>query len=106
MARPLINIPKTAKRGDVVEVKTLFSHPMDTGYLRDNSGQVVPKHIIQRFVCTYAGNEVFSADLTQAIAANPFISFTLRATETGVIALAWTDDRGETQSELVKITVE
>ena len=105
MARALINVPKQAKRGDVIEVKTLVSHPMETGYRRDSMGKAIPRDIINRFVCTYNGVEVFRADLFPAIAANPFLSFHTVATESGELKLSWTGDDGNTQTETVNITV-
>jgi sulfur-oxidizing protein SoxZ len=106
MARTLINVPATAKRGEVIEIKTLFSHPMETGFRPAADGKLIPRNIVNLFVCTYNGEEVFRAELFPAIAANPFIVFTTVATESGDIALSWTDDRGRTQTETVKITVE
>src|SRR3712207_4429819 len=106
MARALISIPTTAKRGDVLDIKTLVQHPMETGYRRDNTGGAIPRDIIQNFVCTYNGEEVFRAELFPAIAANPFIAFTTVATESGTIAFTWTDTNGETQTQTVSITVE
>lgn len=106
MARALINVPKTARRGEVIEIKTLIAHQMETGFRHDSNGKIIPRDIINKFVCTYNGEEVFRADLHPAIAANPFIAFTTVATESGTIAFQWTDDRGKTQTESVKIAVE
>jgi len=106
MARALINVPAKAKRGQIVEIKTLFSHIMETGYRHDEVGHAIPRDIINRFVCFYNNVEVFRADLFPAIAANPFIVFSTVATESGVIALQWVDDKGETYSESARITVE
>ena len=106
MARALVNVPPTAKRGQVVEIKALVSHPMETGYRTGPDGALVPRDIIRRFACTYNGEEVFSADLFPAIAANPFLAFTIVATESGTIAFRWTDDREQTQLETVTIHVE
>ena len=106
MGRALINVPATAKRGEIIEIKALVSHPMETGYRTGPDGQLVPRNIIQRFVCTYNGEEIFSADLFPAIAANPFFSFTTIATETGLIAFRWIDDQGKAQLETANITVE
>ena len=83
MARTLINVPAKAKRGDIIEIKTLISHEMETGYRPDNVGRLVPRDIITLFVATYNGEEIFRADFHPAIAANPFISFFTVATETG-----------------------
>jgi sulfur-oxidizing protein SoxZ len=106
MARALINVPSAAKRGEIIEIKALIAHPMETGYRTGADGQLVPRNIIQRFTCTYNGEEIFSVDLFPAIAANPFFSFTTVATESGVIAFRWVDDHEGVQLETAKITVE
>jgi sulfur-oxidizing protein SoxZ len=105
MPKPLIHVPGQVKRGEIFEIKTLISHPMEPGIRRDNMGQLLPRDIINRFVCTYNGEEVFRADLFPAIAANPFITFFAVATESGELHFQWTDDHGTTQSETAKITV-
>jgi sulfur-oxidizing protein SoxZ len=106
MAQALINIPAKAKRGEIIEIKALISHVMETGYRHAESGEAVPRDIINSFVCTYNGEEVFRAELFPAIAANPFIAFFTTATESGVITLSWTDDKGATEVRSAKITVE
>jgi sulfur-oxidizing protein SoxZ len=106
VARVLINLPTRAKRGEVIEIKTLIAHPMETGYRLGPTGAVIPRDIINRFTCTYNGQEVFRADLFPAVAANPFIAFFAVATESGELAFSWTDDHGETQTEVRQITVE
>ena len=106
MARALINVPKQVKRGEIIEIKTLVSHPMETGYRRTNVGGAIPRDIINSFVCTYNGEEIFRAELFPAIAANPFIAFHTVATESGTLAFKWTDDQGNTTTESVSITVE
>ena len=106
MARVLINLPARAKRGEVIEIKTLIAHPMETGNRLGPTGAAIPRDIISRFLCTYNGEEVFRAELYPAIAANPFIAFFTVATESGEIAPSWTDDHEETQTEVRQITVE
>ena len=105
-ARTLINVPRTAKRGEVITIKTLISHIMETGFRRDNVGKVVPRDIITSFVCTYNGETIFDATLYQAIAANPFITFHTVATESGTISFKWTGDHGFTQEASAQIVVE
>jgi sulfur-oxidizing protein SoxZ len=102
----LINVPAKAKPGELVEIKTSISHPMESGYRVGTSGNMIPRDIIQRFVCTYNGDEIFRAELSPAIAANPFISFFTVATESGRIAFEWTGDNGFAASEHADITVE
>lgn len=105
MARALISCPKTARRGEVIEIRTLINHVMETGYRPDAGGRVVPRDILRRFTCRYAGEEVFRADLFPAIAANPFISFTTVAVASGPITFTWDGDNGFSQTETVVITV-
>jgi sulfur-oxidizing protein SoxZ len=106
MARTLINVPQKAKRGEVITIKTLISHIMETGFRHDNVGKVVPRDIITSFVCTYNGQPIFDATLYQAIAANPFITFHTVATESGTITFKWIGDNGFSQEASAKITVE
>ena len=106
MARVLINFPQRAKRGEIIEIKTLIQHPMETGYRLDNKGTVIPRDIISRFTCAYNGEEVFRAELFPAISANPFIAFSTVATESGELVFSWIDDNGQIQSEIRQITVE
>jgi sulfur-oxidizing protein SoxZ len=106
MAHALINVPKTAKRGDIVEIKTLISHIMETGFRHGSDGKLVPRNIITRFVCTYNGEQIFGADLHPAIAANPFITFHTVATDSGTIAFEWNGDNGFHETASAPITVE
>jgi sulfur-oxidizing protein SoxZ len=106
MASALINVPPRARRGDVIEIKTLISHVMETGYRRTQLGAAIPRDIVRRFVCTYNGTEVFSADLHPAIAANPFIAFSTVAVESGTLTFTWTGDHGFSVTESARIVVE
>ena len=106
MARALINVPAHAKRGDIIEIKTLISHAMETGFRRSQVGAPIPRDIIRLFVCTYNGLEVFRAELHPAIAANPFIVFSTVATESGTLAFQWTGDHGFSVTESAAITVD
>lgn len=105
MASVLISAPKQARRGEVIEIKTLVSHPMETGHRRDQMGGAIPRDIIRRFVCSYNGTEVFRADLHPAISANPFIVFSTVATESGTLTFTWTGDNGFSATESATITV-
>ncbi len=105
MARVLVNMPKTAKQGEVIDIKVLISHPMESGQRHDDNGQIIPRKIINKFVCAWNGEEVFSADFFPAIAANPFLAFTAIATASGTVSLTWVDDDGAVQTELVPISV-
>jgi sulfur-oxidizing protein SoxZ len=105
-ARALINVPPKAKRGEVIGIKSLISHEMETGFRPNATGQLIPRNIIREFVCTYNGIEVFRAEFFPSVSANPFVSFTTRATESGTITMTWNGDNGFFATESVAITVE
>lgn len=104
--KPRIKLDKTqAKKGDIVEVKALVSHVMENGQRKDASGAPIPRKILNKFTCTVNGKEVFSADFEPAIAANPYIQFKFRATESGPVVLTWVDDDGSKIVGEEKLTV-
>lgn len=105
MARALINMPSTAKRGDVIEIRALIGHAMETGYRAGADGQVVKRDILRRFVCRYNGVQVFAAELHPAISANPYIAFHTVATDSGSLTFTWEGDNGFAQTETMPITV-
>ena len=106
MTSALINVPKKAKRGDVIEIKTLMSHIMETGYRHTAAGQIIPRDIITSFTCRYNGTEIFRADLFPAIAANPFLSFFAVAKESGKFEFEWIGDNGFSSTASASIRVE
>jgi sulfur-oxidizing protein SoxZ len=106
MPSALINVPARAKRGEIIEIKTLMSHIMETGYRHTAEGAVVPRDIITGFSCRYNGLEIFRADLFPAIAANPFISFFTVAEASGTFDFEWIGDKGFVATASAKITVE
>jgi len=100
-----VKTPKSVKKGEVFEVKTLISHKMETGVGRDKKGNKIPRAIINKFVCTYNGKEVFSADWHPAVSANPYLAFYVKAEESGSLEMAWTDDAGKTVKKTAKVAV-
>jgi sulfur-oxidizing protein SoxZ len=106
MASALINVPAKARRGDIIEIKTLMSHIMESGFRRTTAGDLVPRDIITSFTCRYNGTEIFRADLFPAISANPFISFFTVAKESGKFEFEWIGDNGFASTASASITVE
>ncbi|HZR72832.1 thiosulfate oxidation carrier complex protein SoxZ [Bradyrhizobium sp.] len=106
MPSVLINVPKKAKSGDVIEIKTLMSHIMETGYRHTTNGKVIPRDIITSFTCRFEGEEVFRADFFPATAANPFISFFTTASKSGKFDFEWIGDNGFSETGSANITVE
>ena len=106
MARTLISVPKTARKGEIVEIKILISHPMESGQARDAFGKAIPRDIINSFSCHWGDALVFRAELFPAIAANPYLAFYATAAESGILRFHWKDDQGVEQTEKVEIVVE
>ena len=109
MARTLINMPASAKRGDVIEIRTLIAHPMETGWRPGSDGKLLPRNLIRRLSCTFDDGSskslVFSADMFPAIAANPYCAIYRAATSSGMLSFTWEGDNGFLQTETAAFTV-
>jgi len=103
--KPRLKVPKEAKKGEVIEIKTLIAHIMESGQRKDKDGKIIPRKIINRFTCEFDGKPVFSADLEPAIAANPYLQFFAQVNESGTFKFSWTDDDGTVVTAEEKITV-
>ena len=106
MTRVVVNLPQRARRGEIIEIRTLAGHAMETGFRRTQLGELVPRDIITRFTCSYNGVEVFSAELHPAVAANPLIAFSTVATESGTLEFRWTGDNGYVATHTASIIVD
>ncbi len=102
---PRVRMPATAKPGEIIEVKTLISHEMESGQRKDASGNVVPRHIIKKFTATFNEQEIFSVDWHPAISANPYQSFSVRAAESVTFVFSWYDDDGSVYTSEHKVAV-
>jgi len=100
-----LQVPSTVARGEVFEIRVLVQHPMETGFRRDFDGRAVPLNILDRLVCRYGGDEVFSAQLGTGMAANPYVSFFARAEAGGEVVVEWSDDHGDTGRATASISV-
>jgi sulfur-oxidizing protein SoxZ len=105
MSKPRVKLPESAKPGEVIEVKTLISHVMETGQRKDADGKTVPRNIINKFSATFAGAEVFAAELHPGISANPYLSFFMKVPGPGEFEFTWTDDGGNKTVEKMKLNV-
>jgi sulfur-oxidizing protein SoxZ len=105
MADVLVNIPESAALGEIIEIKLLISHPMETGFRPLADGTLQPRDIITSVRCLYGGETVLEVDLHPAISANPFLAFHLRVDRSDEIVLEWTDWYGEVQREVRQIEV-
>jgi len=103
--QPRIRLPKLAKKGEVIQIRTLVSHVMDSGQRKDANGNTIPRNIINRFTCTFNGRPVLTCDLEPAMAANPYLEFSTRVEESGTFRFTWAADDGMVISASEKITV-
>ncbi len=104
-SKPRVKVPKSAGAGEIIEIKTLISHKMETGLRKDKKGKVIPRMIINKFSCTLNGKVVFSADWHAGISANPYMAFNLKATESGTLEFKWFDDDGSVYSKTAELKV-
>ncbi len=102
---PRVKVPPSVSIGEVVEIKTLATHIMETGNRKDAAGNIIPRDIIHTFTATFEGRPVFSADLGPGIAANPYLAFYLKVPGPGALELVWLDDSGERTVAKVTLNV-
>lgn len=103
--KPRIKLPDTVRVGDVIEVKTLVTHVMETGNRKDKDGKPIPRDILNSFVAKFGEQDVFRAELGSGISANPYISFQMRVTGPGTFEFSWTDDNGVKTVETTALNV-
>lgn len=102
---PRVRVPPQAKPGELIEIKTLISHDMESGHRKDATGKEIPRKIINRFTAAFNGQTVFEADWNPSVSANPYQSFFYRAVESGEFTFVWRDDDGSEYSSKGKLSV-
>ncbi|MEM9630411.1 MAG: thiosulfate oxidation carrier complex protein SoxZ [Pseudomonadota bacterium] len=105
-AKPRVKVPKKASQGEVITIKTLISHPMESGQRKDKkTGELIPRRIINKFTCEFDGQTVFSCDLDPAVSANPYLQFSAKVDQSGTFKFTWLDDDGSVYETEKKIKV-
>lgn len=104
-SKPRIKVPESAKVGDVIEIKTLVSHVMETGQRKDRDGKTIPRLIIHTFTVAFAGKEVMKASLHPGTSANPYFHFYMKVPGPGDLVFTWIDDANVKITETVKLNV-
>jgi sulfur-oxidizing protein SoxZ len=102
---PRVRVPAQAKAGEVIEIKTLISHEMESGQRKDAAGKIIPRQIINKFIAAFNGKTVFEAEWAPSISANPYQSFFYKAKESGEFKFTWKDDNGSDYTASAKLTV-
>ena len=104
-AKPRVKVPKSAAAGEVVTIKTLISHDMESGQRKDKAGNIIPRKIINKFEVTFNGKSVITVDIEPAVSANPYVEFDMLVPEAGTVKFAWTDDDGSVYTEEKDIAI-
>ncbi len=107
MSKPRVKVPSKASKGEVITIKTLISHKMESGQRKDRkTGEKIPRNIINKFTAKFNGKDVFSVDIEPAVSANPYLQFSVKVSESGEFEFIWVDDDNKTYSTKKQITVE
>ncbi len=104
-ATPRVRVPTTAGADEVISIRTLLTHPMHSGQMTDAAGNRIPRHIVNRFRCTFDGEPVLEMDLQTSFAANPYIEFSARVPASGTFEFEWHDDNGDIYTATAEISV-
>ena len=103
--RPRVKVPRSAAAGETVVIKTLISHPMESGQRKDSAGNTIPRSIITRFLCAYNGETVIDVTMEPAISTNPYFEFEATIPEAGEMTFTWYDDDGSVYEEAKAIEI-
>lgn len=104
--RPRVRVPKTVKAGEEITIKTLISHPMESGLRKDGDGNLIPRSIINRFTATFNGETVIDMALEPSISTNPYVEFFATVPESGEFVFTWYDDDGSVYEDKKQVTAE
>ena len=104
--KPRVKVPKSAKAGEAIVLKTLISHPMESGQRKDKNGEIIPRSIINRFTCDFNGKNVVDVTLEPAISTNPYIEFEAVVPEAGEFKFTWYDDDGSVYEDSKSIAID
>ncbi|MGR3321795.1 MAG: thiosulfate oxidation carrier complex protein SoxZ [Pseudooceanicola sp.] len=103
--KPRVKVPSTASAGESITIKTLISHPMESGQRKDSAGNKIPRSIINRFTCEFNGENVIDVTLEPAISTNPYFEFYATVPEAGEFKFTWYDDDGSVYEESKSIKI-
>jgi len=96
MSKPRIWISNaTPKKDELVRVRALVEHRMESGFRQHADGSVIARQIIHTFTAHLNDELLFSWSPETAVSQNPYIEFTFIAFASGELRLTWEDDEGE-----------
>ena len=103
--KPRVKVPRSAAAGETVTLKTLISHPMESGQRKGSDGNPIPRSIINRFTCEFNGSSVVDVTLEPAISTNPYFQFDAVVDAAGEFKFTWYDDDGSVYEETKSIKI-
>ena len=104
-SKPRVKAPKKAEVGEIVTIKTLISHKMESGLRKGKDGKLIPRSIINRFTAEFEGQLIFAMDIDPAVSANPFLEFTMKVPGPGEFTFTWFDDDGSVYIKKSKLKI-
>jgi sulfur-oxidizing protein SoxZ len=104
MASNTIKI-RTKLNGDIATIKTLITHPMESGQRKDSkTGEIVPAHFIEEVTCDLNGSTILTALWSGSVSKNPYLAFNVKGAKTGdSVVLKWKDNKGDSDSIETKV---
>ena len=103
--KPRVKVPRSASAGEMITIKSLISHKMESGQRKDGDGNPIPRSIINRFVVDFNGENVIDVTLEPAISTNPYFEFDATVPEAGEFHFTWYDDDGSVYETKKAITI-
>ena len=103
--KPRVKVPSSASAGETIVIKTLISHPMESGQRKDSDGNTIPRSIIHRFTCDFNGQNVVDVVMAPAISTNPYFEFEAVVPEAGEFKFTWYDDDGSVYEETKSVAI-
>jgi sulfur-oxidizing protein SoxZ len=104
-SKPRVKVPKSAKAGEVVTIKSLISHAMESGQRKDAAGKLIPRSIINRFTCDFNGVNAIDITIEPAVSTNPYFEFDVLVDKAGEFKFTWFDDDGSVYEDSKTIEV-
>lgn len=104
--KPRVKVPKTAAVGEIVTIKALINHPMESGQRKNSeTGETIPRMVVHTFEVTFNGKNVVTFYPEGAVSQNPFFEFVMKVPEAGEVAFKWTDDEGSVYETTAPIAI-
>jgi sulfur-oxidizing protein SoxZ len=95
---------RAVANGETTEVQSLIQHPMDSGFVKDAKGDLIPAHHIEVVEFEHAGKTVFTALWGPAVSKDPYLKFSFKGAKKGDdLKVSWIDNKGATDSVVAKI---